>query len=523
MKEYRQKQVNKQINNEKISKYKKKLNTSFLKEEIKKINNIRREELKKLIIDRDILHIRKCIMQKKFSVYELVLFYLERIYLYDKNYNSVICLNENALNQARYLDKNIKNIEEFKLFGIPILVKDNIATVDNMPNTAGAKCLENSIPNRESFIVKKLKEEGAIILGKTNLSEWANFMSDNSSNGFSCLGGQTKNAVGNYDVGGSSAGSAVAVKMNFCAAAIGTETCGSIIYPSVQNQVFGLKPTLGSLSRDLIIPITEVQDTPGPIARNIEDIKLLYEVMRGEDKRDKRTLNDFNKKDTKDINELCKKHKGNFKIGVLTNDEFALEVDESIKIQFDKIINKLEKEGIQIQKFKMDKLAFDTSMMSVLYYGFKRDLKLYLEQIKDENIKCLKDVYDFNNKDLDNNAPFGQKIIEDSLNLNLDEGMFNKLVLKNKNNTRHSIDKIIKESDVDAIISIDGQLSVIYSAAGYPALTIPVNKIEGYNPLGITIVGSGNDEIKMINLAKAINKIINGVELWYQRKLKLHF
>jgi amidase len=228
--------------------------------------------------------IHQQIKSKQLTSEQLVQFYLQRIAEFDDKgmtLNSVVQLNKNALKQAKALDRYfLKNGLKGSLHGIPILLKDNIDTTDGMANTAGSVALAKNFPDDDAFLVKQLKEAGAIILGKTNLSEWANFRSTASSSGWSGLYGQSKNP---YDITtspcGSSSGSGIAAAANFATVTIGTETDGSVTCPSAINGIVGIKPTLGTVSRDGIIPTAHSQDTAGPMARNVTDAVILLSAM----------------------------------------------------------------------------------------------------------------------------------------------------------------------------------------------------------------------------------------------------
>ena len=234
----------------------------------------------------------------RLSSAELTLYYLHRIQKYDPDkLNSILTLNPDAFKIAKQRDQERKSkmplgaaasrtVNPKSLHGIPILLKDNIGTGDQMPVTAGAAVLADHYSDRDAFIVARLREAGAVILGKANLSEWAYFMNRNAPSGYSALGGHTRNGYGRFDAGGSSSGSGVAVAANFATLAIGTETAGSLIYPSSQNSIYTLKPSLGLISRDRIIPITAAQDTAGPMTRTVTDLALLLNVIAGVDDND---------------------------------------------------------------------------------------------------------------------------------------------------------------------------------------------------------------------------------------------
>ena len=241
-----------------------------------------------------ILQIQEQFVSGELSARSLVEAYLERIERIDRSgprLNSVIEINPQALSIADSLDEERREGSlRGPLHGVPILIKDNIATADQMTTTAGSLALEGSIAARDAFLVARLRQAGAILLGKTNLSEWANFRSSRSSSGWSSRGGQTRNPYAlDRNPCGSSSGSGVAVAANLCAAALGTETDGSVVCPAHANGIVGLKPTLGLLSRSGIIPIAHSQDTAGPMARSVADVAVLLGVLAGEDQHDPAT------------------------------------------------------------------------------------------------------------------------------------------------------------------------------------------------------------------------------------------
>ena len=246
-------------------------------------------------MEADIDQIQQSYRDGSLTVKELVQAYLERIEEIDKSglqLNSIIEVNPDAILIAEELDKELKQGKiRGPLHGIPVVLKDNIDTHDKMPTTAGSRALRKSFPLRDSFIAEKLRAAGAVIIGKANLSEWANFRGQMSTSGWSGEGGQTKNP---YDLSrnpcGSSSGSAVAVSANLTILAIGTETNGSIVCPSHSTGIVGIKPTVGLISRSGIIPISFTQDTPGPMARTVRDAAICLGVIAGMDSSDEKTL-----------------------------------------------------------------------------------------------------------------------------------------------------------------------------------------------------------------------------------------
>ncbi|MDP5139343.1 MAG: amidase family protein, partial [Spirosomaceae bacterium] len=247
-----------------------------------------------LIYNRDIPSIQKAISDRKLTYKQLTQWYMFRIVKFesdvDKFTNSIITINPNAVAEAIERDKN-RNNENHPVFGMPIIIKDNIG-LKGTATTAGAAAFLDNFAD-DAFIVSRIKEKGGIILAKSNLSEWANFLCGVCPNGYSAVGGQTLNAYGRkkIDTGGSSSGSGVSMAANYAAAAVGTETSGSILSPSSQSSLVGLKPTVGLLSRGGIVPISSTLDTPGPMTRNVTDNAILLDAMSGEDPKDVATKN----------------------------------------------------------------------------------------------------------------------------------------------------------------------------------------------------------------------------------------
>ena len=258
--------------------------------EVSKMTETEYEALKPLILNQDILQLQKHIADKKLNYEKLTLFYLYRIYKYEldkeKNLNTIISLNTNVLEEARAKDKSMMDAPKkgrHPIFGMPILLKDNI-NAEGMKTTAGAIALKDNDAD-DAFIVEQLRKNGALILGKVNLSEWAYYLCTGCPLGYSAIGGQTLNPYGRkvFETGGSSSGSGTSMAASYAVAAVGTETSGSIISPSSQNSVVGLKPSIGVMSRTGIVPISSTLDTPGPMTRNVVDNAILFDALAASD------------------------------------------------------------------------------------------------------------------------------------------------------------------------------------------------------------------------------------------------
>ena len=485
-------QITYQYDDEKITKLKNEINMEPFRNELEKMDNAKFEKIEKLVANANIKDIQEMYDTKKLTCEELVTYYLKRIEKYDINkLNSIIELNPDAIKIAREKDSGDKT---GKLYGIPITLKGNIGTGDKMHTTAGAYALKDSILDKDSFVAQKLREEGAIILGKTNLSEWANYMSDNSSNGYSALGGQTHNAYGKYDVGGSSSGSASSVASGFSVASIGTETAGSMVYPSSQNSVVGIKPSIGVVSRDRIIPIVEAQDTAGIVARNVEDSALILESISGYDKNDIETKEGEKYKENYSKN-IEENSINGVKVAVIKPSSPRKEENEIL----DRVVKELENMGAVVTKTAFSKEVTDIDMSKALEVGFKYDINKYLKIAKVQGINNLNDIVEFNKKDLDNRAPYGQELLEKSLEDKTTIEEYEKLINNNREKAGKEIDDVLKNADV--ILSLSNQISQVYAPAGYPALTVPAGYKSTGEPIGVTFVGSKFQEGKLIKIA----------------------
>lgn len=452
----------------------------------------------------------------KYSSKELVEKYSDRINDIDKKgpaLHSVIEMNPDAEQIAAALDRERKEKgPRGPLHGIPILIKDNIDTHDRMMTTAGSLALVGSRPARDAAVAQKLREAGAVILGKTNLSEWANFRSSKSSSGWSARGGQTRNPYAlDRNPCGSSSGSGVAVAANLCAAAIGTETDGSIVCPSNANSLVGIKPTLGVVGGSGIVPIAHSQDTAGPMARTVADAAILLGAIA------QNQNTDFTKSlDTNGLRGMrlgvARKHFG-----------FSERVD--------KLMNGLLDELKQLGAVLIDPAdiptagKFDDSEFEVLLYEFKADLNAYLAGLGPQaQVRSLKDVIEFNEKNRDREMPyFGQDIMIKAQEKGpLTSKAYVRALRKNHLLTRsQGIDFVMKKNRLDALVAptggppwptdwingdhFTGGYSSASAVAGYPHITVPAGYIFGL-PVGISFFGGANSEAKLIKIAYAFEQ-----------------
>ena len=447
------------------------------------------------IQDVTIPQLQKALASGRTSSRELVRAYLARIAAYDGHVNSIRALNPDALEIAGKLDaERSAGKSRGPLHGIPVLLKDNINTTD-MPTTAGSIALEGNIPLNEATITTKLEEAGAIILGKTNLSEFANWVDLSMPNGYSSLGGQVRNAYNFGDPSGSSSGSGVAGSMAFATGTVGTETSGSILSPSAANSLVGIKPTTGLLSRYGILPLSPSFDTPGPMTRNVTDAAILLGAMAGVDEKDPRTSDSGDQPSdyTKFLNATALK---GVRLGYSTQDfdnaglfEAALEV--------------LEKQGATL--VETDTLA-NTSLVglseiALIPNEFKGSLNQYLaDQTKDSlRVRTLSDIIAYNEEHPDK-VKYGQRLLiaSDAMPGVYDTAMAQPTI----RSSRATIDGTLLADDLDAIVAPGNTYANISAAAGYPTVVVPGGYSgEGKHPFGVSFLADGFSEPELISFA----------------------
>ena len=457
--------------------------------------------------------------------------YLERIERLDKQgpaINTVIELNPDALAIADALDAERKaGRTRGPLHGIPILIKDNIDTHDRMQTTAGSLALEGSIAPRDAFIVKRLRAAGAVILGKTNLSEWANFRGKRSVSGWSSRGGLTRNPYAlDRSACGSSSGAGAAVAANLCAAAIGTETDGSIICPSQTNGIVGIKPTLGLVSRSEIIPIAHSQDTAGPMARTVADAAILLGALTGVDARDSATRSS-KKRALKDTSQFLDENglKG-ARIGVARNmtgsDPRIIKIFEAC-IDVMKQLGAVIIDPADVPNFN----KFSKTEMEVLHYEFKADLNRYLASRRPKaRVRTLEDMIKFNEENQARVMPyFGQEHMTTAQEKGpLTSKQYRDALAKNRRLARAAgIDATLRKHRLAAIvvpsggpawlidlvngdaINWDMESTSPAAVAGYPHITVPAGYIFGL-PVGISFFAKAWQEPTLIKLAYAFEQ-----------------
>ncbi|MDT4953202.1 MAG: amidase [Acidobacteriota bacterium] len=455
--------------------------------------------------------------------------YLSRIEKIDKQgpaVNSIIELNPDALSIADSLDKERKaKSARGALHGIPVLIKDNIGTADRMTTTAGSLALSGSIALKDSFVAQRLRAAGAVILGKTNLSEWANIRSSHSSSGWSGRGGQTKNPyVLDRNPCGSSSGSGAAIAANLAAVTVGTETDGSVVCPSSANSLVGIKPTLGLISRSGIIPIAHSQDTAGPMARTVRDAAILLSALAGIDPDDAIT-NESQGHSSPDYTQFLDANglRG-ARIGVVRkNFGFNDQVDQLINSSLD-VMKRLGAEIVDPAEIETAG-KFDDTELEVLLYELKADLNKYLAGLGPRApVHSLKEIIEFNERNKEREMPyFGQDLfIKAEAKGPLTDKDYMEALAKNQRLSRtEGIDAVMTKNKLDAMVAptggppwptdlingdhFTGGYSTASAVAGYPHLTVPAGYIHGL-PVGLSFFGRAYSEPMLIKLAYAFEQ-----------------
>jgi len=478
--------------------------------------------------DYSVVELQALMASGEMTSQSLVESYLEQIETLDKSgpeLNSVIELNPDAIDIAKALDEERQNGDvRSTMHGIAVLLKDNIDTADKMLTTAGSLALVDSpTPKHDAYIVQQLRAAGAVILGKTNLSEWANFRSSRSASGWSSRGGQTRNPYSlNRSPCGSSSGSGVAVSANLCSVAVGTETDGSVVCPSAVNGIVGIKPTVGLLSRSGIIPISHTQDTAGPMARTVSDAAILYEAMLGFDDSDTESVKHYKKEiDSNFQNKLKTDALKGKRIGFAKNVFVPHElVDERMK----EVRQFLEEAGAIHIEIEI-KLPTEASKAEyqVMLYEYKAGLSKYLKN-RGGTLQSLADVIAYNEKHAKDIMPFfGQ---EQMLASQEKDGLTDKAYHQALNDShlvaQKLIDNTLSEFELDAIVAptggpawtVDrvcgdrylGSSSSLAAVSGYPSITVPAGQIHGL-PIGVSFIGTACDDAALIGYAYAFEQV----------------
>jgi amidase len=477
--------------------------------------------------DIGIRELQQKVQDGQYSYASITKLYLQRIQQIDKSgpsINSVIEVNPDALSIAEAMDLERKAGKiRGLLHGIPVLIKDNIDTADKMQTTAGSLALEGNRASNDAFLVTKLREAGAVILGKTNLSEWANFRSTRSVSGWSSRGGQTLNPyVLDRTPCGSSSGSGVAVAANLCVVAVGTETDGSIACPASMNGIVGLKPTVGLVSRTGIIPISKTQDTAGPMARSVEDAVILLQSITGADAMDITTLESIGKSVQDYTQWLDSGGLEGKRIGI---EKSMLHGHESIDSLLRKAMKDMTDSGAQIVEVEFTRKTSEMAEaeLEVLKFEFKDGLNGYLAS-SNSSLKSLEELIAFNKQNDSVVMPyFKQEIFEDSqLKLGLESKEYLEALARCRSLQQY-IDTLLIEKSLDALCGpatgpswcidfINGDFWTGYGAystaaiTGYPSITVPMGLVNEL-PVGISFIGKPYGEPELISIAYSYEQV----------------
>ncbi|MEA4868951.1 MAG: amidase family protein [Rikenellaceae bacterium] len=490
-------------------------------------------QLTPFILDRSIPEVQSHIQSGELTYEKLVQWFLYRIALFENNrdsmLNAVIAVNPDAVKQAREKDRLRRKQSgsgHHPIYGMPVLVKDNI-NVAGMPTTAGTHLLRNHVAP-DAAIIEQLKANGGIVLGKTNLSEWANYLFTGGPNGFSAVGGQTLNFYGRgiFDTGGSSSGSGVAMAANLAMAAIGTETSGSILSPSAKSSLVGLKPTVGLLSTQGIIPLSGTLDTPGPMTRTVVDNAILLSAMGGGDilpevlqscvqagsgeangnaGEANGNAGDANG-NAGDVNgNAGESHMKNPLAGLRFGVNHAFLAD-SLYRNAVAVIAELGGAVVEFDPVTVNFEGFGT----LLSADMKIDLPRYLEQYAssgDVTARSIEDIIAYNREDSLLHIPYGQVIFESMAQVSLSEEEHNALKERLQSEGRRFFETPMSLYDLDVILSVDNFNASYAAAAHFPCLIVPMGFSPQGQPTGLTLIAKPLQEQLLLKIALSIPRI----------------
>ena len=474
-----------------------------LNDEINGLAPARYRALEPLVVESSIAELQEMIDAGNLSYEELTLFYLSRIRETEgdpaRYLNAVVSLNPASVERARALDlarRAAPDTERDPIYGMPILLKDNINAA-GVATTAGAVALQNNFADN-AFIVEKLLDKGAVILGKANLSEWAYFFCDDCPSGWSAMGGQTLNPYGRlrFNTGGSSSGSGASIAANYAAAAVGSETSGSILSPSSANSLVGLKPTTGSLSRTGVVPISGSLDTTGPMARSVADVIILFNGMTGYDQRD--TAMPMMSDD------LQLEHRDQSMAGLrLGAPERYL--DNELFLKALRLLSADEAAIVEISLPEIDTQGFGT----LLGREMVRDLALYLKDHASPMvmIDSVDDLHEFNLQLPDLRMPYGQAEVDRMIELDIGPAELETLRDSLQSGARAAMEALFAGSDLDLMLSMDNRNAAFAALANYPALTVPLGYSDSGRPVNLTFFASPFQEQLLVDVGGRFERL----------------
>ncbi len=465
-------------------------------EQLDAFGSARYLELKPLILEASIADLQAAVAAGDLDYETITTFYLYRIREIERDnsrfLNGVIALNPSAIERARGLDtarRQALEMDRDPIYGIPVLLKDNINAA-GMATTAGAVALlENH--TGDAFITQQLRDKGAIILGKANLSEWAYFFCGDCPSGYSAMGGQTLNPYGRlaFGTGGSSAGSGATIAANYAAVAVGSETSGSILSPASANSLVGLKPTTGSLSRSGVIPISGSLDTTGPMTRNVADVVVLFNAMAGYDEADIA------------MPLLSDGYSLEYREQPLTGKRLGALSPFLDNLFFNDALGVLSEDGAVIVDVEMpdnDREGFGELLGAEMI----RDLALYLENHGAEllPIDSVSSLQRFNLQDMNVRAPYGQSEVDTMVEMEMTPAELEALRERLQSGAKALMESMFSDSDVLALLSVNNSTAGFAALANYPALTIPMGYEDNGRPVGLTIIAPSFNEQVLIDI-----------------------
>lgn len=461
------------------------------------------QQLKPLILDQNIPTLQENIKSGKLSYEKLTQWYLYRIAKYEndsaKYLNNILSVNPNAVAEAKKCDEQ-KTDADHPLYGMPVLLKDNV-NFDGLPTTAGTHLLQGNVA-KDAFIVDRIQDKGGIILGKTSLSEWANFLCLGCPNGYNAIGGQTLNPYGRkiFDTGGSSSGSGSAIAANYAVAAIGTETSGSILSPSSQSSLVGLKPTTGRLSRSGIVPLSSTLDTPGPMTKSVVDNAIFMSALTGEDSSDQATIG----------KPEAPVYWEDVQSGSLEGKRFGVNkqfLEDSIYALTVQKIADLGGITIEFDPAEMDWTGFG----DLLSADIRRDLPAYLDQYAPDSItaRSIEEIVAYNEEDSTVRIPYGQGRFERILEVNVSEEGLDSLRTNLRNAGKRYFTSAMEPNDLDFVLSINNWNAGHAAASNYPCLTLPMGYREDGEPVGLTFISRPFQEDQLLQVAYAFEQATN--------------
>ncbi|GEM_PF-91882 len=459
-----------------------------------------REEIKEEdLLELTIARFKEKLQSGRWTCLQLTRAYIERIRRLDGAVNAVLEINPDAEALAKQLDDNFDELGGLPLYGVPILLKDNIDTGDRMVTAAGSLALRKRRAAEDAFAVAKLREAGAILLGKVNMTEWANYMSWDMPSGYSSRGGQTHNPYGDYPVGGSSSGSAAAVAANFALGAVGSETSGSIVDPAAACSVVGIKPTVGLISRSGVIPLSLTQDTLGPIARSVLDAALILEAMAFGDEAQGCSLPQRPVSFLPGRDDLPNP----LRVGIVQAAEE--ELDAEAAAVFQQAVKQLEAAGIEVRRGVELPPYADEWDGTVLRREFKTAIDAFFAaQPEGTGPANLGELIAYNREHEADSLRYGQQLLEEA---EQDGGSLEDAEYLDSRERgirrmgREGIDRALEQHEVHALVFAGSSGADLAARVGYPLLSVPAGYTESGQPIGLLLSGTAMSDALLIEIA----------------------